>query len=224
MEANNIDEINLNYFKLDYSDQNYKTSHLYRKWVEINRPNDNNRVEIKCEKDNIIFFKSKNKSSARCPICHSEYFKCSSCGRVSNEYLKERCCIRSYFKKLIKDGDIYQFTGEDLGEVGKKSLICYFLVCLIPGIIGLGFHIISLSLFLLQLKDKKNIEYPDRVKNMSIFFSYLSFITFSLFVFLICEVYAIFFYSVFLLALLISLPFKFYPLKLIFGLIRKMIG
>ena len=218
MEVNEKNEIDSNYFRIDYKNQNYEISNIYKKWLEKKRLNNNNGEEIKCEKDNIVLFTSNNEKSIICPICNSKYYKCLSCGRVSNTELSE-CCFKANFKKLIKNEKIYKYTVNDLNDDDIINFI--FLIILfffIPTMIGIAVGLYSFYFFFFDLKNKRNEKYYDAFYKKEGFLCFLRNFSMIICIFLTSVVYTILFYFIFILFFLVSMPFKLYPVKIFVGI------
>ena len=217
MEVNSTSEIDTSYFKIDYDKQNYKKSNIYKKWLKKQRSNINNGIEIKCDLDNIVFFKSNNDESIICPICKSKYYKCPSCGKVNDMDLEDKCCFRSYFKSIIKNKKILEYAADDFGKDKKWTFINYILAFFIPSYFGMIICFSFYYFLYLGLKNKDNDGYDEVVDRSSPILLYII-LTNGL---LISVLYMIFFYYIYILTILISFPFKLYPIKLIIAIISN---
>ena len=212
-----------NIFNLDYAEQNINNNNKYKLWKEsILKIYGNDAKLFRCTQDKIIFYSSYDKIFddsiylCRCPICKKKicYF-CSSIG-----ILKDICCYKRsiyylYFKKglsFIKKVNKY----EDMHLLSQDYTI---LFTLIPGfnLFLIIFLYIDAALLKLITKDivfddkgKREI-YLDRYyrKGIGHFFTIPCFLMASL---LSLVLFVLNFYII-LFILLISVPFKLYPLK-----------
>ena len=202
---------NEKYFKYDYESQNLNDNINLLKWKEeIKKKNNNikNLKLFKCQKDKIFFYNSyKENYLGLCPIC-SKYI-CYFClfPNTRNDNSEIFCCI----KRLIHvcfciNGPIY---------IKRNNLCTGFAICfLIPGLnIFMGGLYMTLIINDIANQKKKK----DQILESEYFEEKYYFIfTIFLYFVLIIPFFVLNFYFI-LGLILISIPFKFIPLKYYLG-------
>ena len=197
-------------FKYDYNNPNDKIE--FKKWKKSMINNYGKDLKIlKCLKDKILFFiKTTNIDKynylVKCPIC-KEYI-CYYCSyNIKSNYIVEKyCCFKRQIFTYIYKASEYAKVSQDIG-------VDYFLV-LIPWINFL-FIIISFIrfYFFIEKKRNRNLKEIFFIKNncgRSIVVLISIILSFPLIVF---NIYFI------LILIIISIPYKFYPMKYIIGLL-----
>ena len=225
-DLNDESEVLESSFKFDYIEQNFDNNIKFQNWKNSMIQEYGKDAKLfKCLKDKIYFYSSYKDCISypcyrtKCPKC-KEYI-CHFCS-YSGESENIRCC----FKKAIGEQLFYYgfkyiklIDKEDV-EIKKISNNYKLLFTLIP---GLNFFLIyaaimSNCLFQLKLKNAKGGEEVREIYD-DIFFGNILFII-GLFapklLFIPLIIYNIYFVA---LLILISIPFKFYPLKYLLGFI-----
>ena len=220
---NSNNEFNLlekNYFKILYPNQDYKKSLDYQKWkksIEEKYGKNKNGKEVLCEKDNIIIWNENINYIIKCPICYRDIYLCKYCNKIKNKFVDVKCCYRDTIKIIVKEKkSIYKFLNIDNDENIK-----YFYFVLALFFIPFFFisHIVLSSIFLfycdLEYKDGKT--YDNYIDTKSLFYKILLVIIVLGYLLSMIIAFTIFSYIIFLIIVILSLPFKLYPVKIIFG-------
>lgn len=222
----NDDSENLEcFFNYDYDNQKMDNNIKFQEWKNsMIKKYGNDAKLFKCQRDKLYFYSSYKDCISlpcyrnKCPQC--DKYICHFCSFPgTNERI--RCC----FKKAIGEQLFYyglkyiKLIDKNDVEIKKISNNYKMLFTLIPGInfFLIYYSIMSNCLFQLKLKNAKGNEelreiYDDKFfGNKCIFI--ISFLA-SILLFIPLIIYNIFFV---VLLILISIPFKFYPLKYLFG-------
>ena len=208
-------------YKIEHSNQNVDNNIKYQKWKKdmLNKYG-NNLILVNCNKDNVIFCAKREKKKSykfKCPICDN--FICSFCLKSFNSDFHD-CCIRGRFKTILHD------TPECAEGIFVESIEYLLLIPFISFIYVIGGIFNSLFFRLVKpLTFKKQSEYShtysdhDKYKSRIIYsilfgFKVLFAITnlVSFLQFLILDALLT------IIILIISIPFKFYPIKYVFGM------
>ena len=227
MENQNIDlENNLleeNIFKYSYKNQNYKKSNEYKKWIkEMNIKFNNSGKEIICNKDNIIIYSlyDDNSKYIKCPICNSSIYSCIYCNNSENRQNK-KCCIKAYFKYYFKDKIKPLNLNIEINEFTEYFLLLYLIIPLFSS--SLFIHGLMGRLYL-DFKEEEDDYYDDYNNYNGLNFNIcdpccnFSILDVSIYLvqFLFTYIYAIFFLNIFLILIVLSIPFKLYPFMILF--------
>jgi len=206
---NNYTSINV--FKLQYKDQNVNNNIEYQKWKKLMlKEYGNNSMEFKCKNDKILFYSKYNIClndfyyKCKCPICNK--YICYFCSfNVNHEY--DLCCTKNgIFKAIFYNGP----------KSIKKPLEKTNLFMIIPGLNILIMVMSFFAFFYLGLiKEKSKINnndetYIDISKNKKYILNTILIISIGL---LLSITYLIIYNYLIILLLIISIPFKFAPLK-----------
>ena len=218
---------NENIFALDYLNQKIDNNADFQKWKrKMLVKNGNDAKFFKCNQDMIYFCTTyydclrSPSFKGKCPICSKDI--CLFC---SNNY-KERsdwiqCCIRRALNKAIFYYSLRYIKRYD--DVPFDDHI--HIIIFVPGINLLVLFIKCMDILYLDLPTKKSISdnngklysFRERLEEgcvFVIFFILIFAIGFTLCIsFLIYNIYLI------ILLFIISIPFKFYPLKYYYGII-----
>ena len=232
MENENLDiESNIlenNYFKLSFPNQNYKLSLEYKNWRKsMEERKGKNGVEIFCKEDNIIIYLNEENNQyyddlIKCPLCNTDFIleTCVYCSTVSFEFWG-RCCLPQYINEIIQRKKIFQYINN---KENMKEFFEIFFINFIPVIFSFQIIIIFVYLFFFNLKNKRHIliieDFLDEDKN-----KYMHTFQMILFFYSLCMsiTFSIFFYCIYIIIVILSLPFKLYPIKIIIGIIYAII-
>ena len=230
-DLNNIEKLeSADYYKLDYFRQKLDSNIKFQKWKTdmINLYGDNLEL-VKCYKDKILFCVDKKKNEKKyrykCPICNN--FICFYCLQAfSQDY--EDCCLRGRIKTI-------PFEGPGFGEsIFHQWIEFLLLIPFISFLYFIGCILNSLFFQLLKPVAYKEDDFEDSRVYMN-YFEYKSAITFYL-LYGIKVLFAIFITisftpfviivdgSITIILILISIPFKFYPLKFVLGMLVAFYG
>ena len=208
-------------FKLDYINQNLKKNNEFQVWkFSMILKYGNNAKLFQCKKHNILFYNSNDGYINSplyvkfCPLC--DELVCCFCSMplqsFDASYNKGSCCLkRRIYYLLFNDG--LRFIKQ---EIDLDSKYYYF------PIINFFLFILSIhsSLFyhLCNKRTMLKTDYQTNFQNNSEILFAIIFTINQLFSFLLIVPYAILniFFTIFLL--LISIPFKYYPIKYFAGL------
>ena len=220
-ESDNLEII----FTYDYANQNLDNNIKFQEWKNsMIKKYGNDAKLFRCEKDKILFYSSYKDCISlpcyrnECPKCRT--YICYFCS-YSNNNIKTRCC----FKKAISEQLFYwglkfiKLVDKQDVELKKISNNYTIFFTLIPGINFYLIYTAIISNCLFQLKTKNSISEEPEIYD-DIFYSnkcifYTGILT-SIILFIPLFIYNIYFI---LLLILVSIPFKFYPLKYFFGFI-----
>ena len=205
------------YFKLAFEGQKYEESSEYQKWKKIMiKSIGKNGKEFFCNRDKIVIFqKSENTEQAFiCPICKNLFYVCPYCRSIE---VNKKCCFISFFKEIIST-KIKIFINPD--KYAKENFLSNFLTMFIPLISNIIINVCMFDLFYLFLY-KNNIKYGDKIMRTKL--GNFSSTIFYLFVTIISLSYIILYYEILIFLMIISLPFKLYPVKLLMGIIDPLI-
>ena len=214
--------INEDVYKIEFSDQNLDNNIRFQNWKkDMLNLYGNKLILVKCYKDNIIFCAKRKELQTykfKCPKCN--IFICSFCLKYFSTDYKD-CCIRGRFKTIPYDGPEY---GKDVFKMSIEYLLLIPFISflyIIGGICNSLFYQLEKPLTF-----KEQFEFSDTYSD---YYKHKSIITYSV-LYYIRILFAIiimfsFLHFVFLDALLtiiiliISIPFKFYPIKYVFGML-----
>lgn len=215
-------------FKLDYEGQNIENNNNFIQWKQsMLSIYGNNTKFFKCLKDNILFCKNDDLNhdiffyQNICPICQNRI--CYYCSRYGRDIFFENasCCLKRKIKYIFIR-DKYFFLNQNINVESRRILFKqYFIIFLIPiaGFLLFIARIQTSFFYKLLMKNtilrddgilpsyKNHLNKKDLVITINIIFSCILAIPF-----LIINIYTI------LLVLLISVPFKLIPLKIILGI------
>ena len=237
MENQNSDqEINIlekTYFKISYKNQNYKKLKEYKEWKKLMETKiGKGGKEIICDKDNIIIYKIHKDNDIKiiCPICHSDIYNCIFCNKTQNEK-SYKCCYRAYYKYCIKDELKEVFSNhrkDEKLEDWTDVFIYEILISFAPSFSAFLILSFFFAIFYSNLKIKDDEDDYDDYNNNFNFYDCCSKIDvvnviFYGFAYIMSLIYGIFFSILFISFFILSIPFKLYPLTLLFDILFSMI-
>ena len=226
-------EINIikksNIFQKDYENQNVSSNAKYQKWKESMLKEYNDEIMIfECVKDKILFCTSYKKGLSKpsfrenCPICKKDI--CYFCSNSSDKtYADVFCCYKIgiyyfiYYKgfQYIKDVD-------NSGQIRDFSDIDYKII--LPGINIIYLYITIFFDLFLQFATKESLTSWNN-KLYPLYDSYESICGMKRRIYKIIFIVAIpyFIHNILFIIILfiISIPFKFYPLKYYYGIVNR---
>ena len=219
-------------FKLDYLDQNLDNNLEFQKWKESKKKKYGKNSKIfKCLEDKILFFK-KDEDCKRypfykciCPICEKPV--CYFCFRYSKELEGNgTCCLkRRFICMFLQDG--YRLISPIGQEHDFKPKFSIIIIYFLFPTLNLLFLILEIQFsFFLKLATKNAKtdnrgfleNYLQHLKKNNNFFAYLIAIIIGLFCFILNISFYIHNFYLIILIILISIPFKFYPMKYYMGI------
>ena len=211
---NTIDTI----YELDFENQNLENNLKYQKWKKVMLDKYGNNIKIfKCNYDRILFcikdceLKENIPYFKKCPKCKN--YICYFCSYYSskNNYNSLFCC----FKREIST------YSDKTSDSVKKDFYnnCWdFISFLIPGLSFANIIMFFFNILCLDLASKKSkANYKGELENPMIV-STIDLILFQGYLYLYVLIYFIFNIFMIIFTLLISIPFKFYPIKYIISL------
>ena len=227
-------KIDLNYFKLDYPKQRIKGNQSFEKYKNLKLKELGNDSELfYCKNDFLYFYVSKRDCNAmpfyykQCPLC--KYYICYFCQRTTSQPIgfNANCCIklRLYYLFFLK-GFVYLNEFEQLSIAQKNGFYLALKISLIPFLNLLYlFSCVILIFFRLLLKDKKwrydvhpsHNTYNDYYQLYNSFKIIMILMTSQAILYSICYTIYSLYFNIFIF--MISLFFKFYPLKYIIGIL-----
>ena len=235
MENNGIDEVlneskehnSYNQFKLDYNNQQLEGNIKFQKWKNLMIAQYGRNAKLfKCLNDDVLFY-SFNKDCKKhpiyksiCPCCHK--YICYFCHRYNNDEYASCCILRKICSYFLEDG--LRFINPNGHHYSEFTKILKFF--LIPGfhLIFLIFQIHIEFFYILATKKARNnnnknylLSYGEQMeRNYTLFQVFIGFDVASsillTFVFLLLNIYVIVF------LLIISIPFRLYPMKYYMGI------
>ena len=213
IESNLLEE---KYFKILYPNQNYELSSEYKLWKkEMEKNMGKNGKEIFCKKDNIIIYQKyeENDDIILCPICNATLYKCKYCSQIRNKKTK-RCCSKALLKETqVKENVIFQNLDKKY-EKNQKEFYKVFFSNFIPMFTSLQITLIFFRFLFLELENKKG-EIIMQTFDKKNFMCRIPFTIFLLFYYFSMAItYSMFFYIIFIINVIISLPFNLYNVKI----------
>ena len=209
-----------NFFRLLYPNQNYKISLEYKQWkksIEEKFGKNENGIEIFCKIDNIVIYNENVNNSIICPTCRKTLYICKYCNKIQNRKIT-KCCFRTKIKEnIIEKKAIYKYINNQKNQLEEFYLL--FIInftpfCFLPQIV-----LIFMDLFYLDLENEEGESYDCLIDKKSNIYKIPIAILFIGYYLSMLIAFSIFFYILFLNIIIISLPFKLYPIKIIIGFI-----
>ena len=213
-------------FKIEYPNKKLDNNKEYIEWKNsMMKKYGNNSKEFKCLKDNILYYINyknylSNEFNGKCPICGINicYF-CLSL-KAKNCYEWESCCLKkSIYRAFFING--LKFCKNNVDNYIYNA--CFRTFIFLPGI-NIFFTILKIiDILFLDVGIKKTL-YNGKNDNFDCFRSRIHkypimILPYFLFLFMISII--LFIYNIYfiIIVLLISIPFKYYPIKYIYGII-----
>ena len=221
---NKTDLLTNNYYKISYPNQNYNFSFEYKNWKKsMEEKRDKKGREIYCEKDNLIIYQEYENinSTINCPICNRVLYKCQYCNTIRNKKTT-RSCYKAYIKEIINRKSIYSYVLME-NELDKRDFYILFFLNFIPFIIVIENILIGILIFYFNLENKNDKVTFDACIDKKLALKICLFILVLFIAISIIVSYSIFFYTIYIICVIISLPFKLYPIKLLYGLLNSIL-
>ena len=229
-EQNNFDDnngmLNSNFFRPEYENQKVDNNLMFLKWNQsMKNMYGNNCVFLYCSEDN-IYFHSTNEEykqypiyQVSCPICHQDI--CFYCHRNAPDDFKENgtCCLQRKIKCMFNQ-DCYRYIKPIYNEPDINTYKEAFISFIVP-----VFHIFTLMaqiqgifFYKLWIKPERtlNHKYVRYYQHIGVYDSVL-FINIGIAILLVIPLFFIHLYFI-IAMIIISLPFKFVPLKCLLGI------
>ena len=224
----NLESNKLEIFKLDYEAQNYENNSEFKKFQNsIYNKYGTKQKLFKCIKDKILFYYDCSNYpfyEAKCPCCSKSicYF-CSS----SYTYPQQNCCLKKKVYYLFKVNVLlffYSYPGHLEHKVEFKESLFYAIVPFVNLLYFIGcLHAI---LFYRMKYNDENFDYNDydghftsMDKNSFFIRTFFIFeVACSILIAITLFVLNIYFT---IIIIIISIPFKFYPMKYLFGILHS---
>ena len=209
---------NNNFLKLLYPNQNYKISLEYKQWkksIEEKFGKNENGIEIFCKIDNIVIYNENVNDIIKCPICRKTLYICKYCNKVQKKKTT-KCCFRAQIKDfIIENKTIYKYINNQENQI--KEFYEIFRINFIPFCFLSHTVLFFMALFYLELENEEGENYGDLLDKKSYIYRIPLYILLIGYVLSMIIAFSIFFYILFLIIVIISLPFKLYPIKIIIG-------
>ena len=231
-EINTINsrELNLdNIFKIDYASQKLDNNIEFQKWKKSMLIKYGKDAKLfRCIEDNILFYitykdcRKKPSFGGKCPICKNQICLFCSYNFKGKYEWENKCCIkRNIYKLIFYDGLRYIFEIDKNDTSYEENIVIFEFF---PGIslfefIGKIFCILYLDLPIKKSlrNNRKYDTYRDEIERGN-FYLIIMIMLIAINI-ILCIPFLI--YNIFslILIVIISIPFKFYPLKFFHGLI-----
>ena len=214
IESTDIENsLEINYFKISYPNQNYKLSLDYKQWKKnIEEKLGKNGYELFCKNDNIIIY--QNSDNCNCPICHKVLYKCKYCKKTRNKITK-RCCLKAYINDIISDkNNLNRYIMIENNEA-KCDFYYFFFINIIPCSFASQSILSGVFLFYCGLENIHGEKIDNTLEDMKSSLKVIYFIISCLYILSMLIAYSIFFYTIYFIILILSLPFKLYTMRLL---------
>lgn len=209
----------------EYEGQNVSFNNDFLKWKKsmLNIYGENAAL-FKCLKDNILYYTSYDECKSypvyqsKCPKCKNKI--CFYCSRYIEDLYDEKgtCCLRRKIKCMFYQ-DCYRYINPIIQEENINTFLESIISFIIPGV-GLSIYIEHIQgILFFKLATKKSLQYKkieryyqhlknyDCIELINIFFTFI----------LVIPLFIIHIYFI-ISIILISIPFKFIPLKYFLGI------
>lgn len=215
------------FFKFEFKNQKANNNVNFQKWKNLMlKKLGNNAKLFKCPNDEIVFYssdydcKNVNIYKAKCPICNN--FFCYYCQyRLDKDYESARCCIKRRIQLMFLR-HIYTFIHPIIDyrdeNFYKETFNSIFMFYFVPLSTFLYFVSTVHAAFYYKMQSKKeddNCIYENRIKGSNFFI--IIFILDALQSIILGVPFLILDYYFKIVLLLISIPWKFYPIKAFIG-------
>ena len=205
-------------FNLEYIDQNLNDNIEYQKWKKLMKKEyGNNSKQFKCNKDKILFYSSYNdymddynKYKSKCPVCNK--YICYFCSyNDGKDYLP--CCLKN---SIIQT---FLYCGPKYAKEPFDDSNLFFLIPIINILLIIisFFKILYIYLMIEKSKNYNNEElkqYVDIDNGKIQILNIIIIISIDIF---LCIPFIIIYNYFIILLIIISIPFKFVPLKYFLG-------
>ena len=220
----NFDEKTENFFKLDYKGQNINKNKFFKEFkVTMFKKNNNKGLIYFCPEDNAYFFDSSEYKyqNGICPLCGKDI--CYFCSKRDQLY-RDKCCLSKKMHYLFyKEGFIF-FEDYFRGKLLFALIPLLNLILFVGGIHKLIYKIEDIYIremncywnFEGYLKSEFDRDY---VNHCDIFKFFVALDVGSTIILIIP--YAILNIIFTIILIIISIPFKFYPIKYLAGIAYK---
>ena len=217
-------EIDIDIFIPEYDGQKLNNNKYFLNWKKLMLTEYGQNAKIfKCIKDNILYCTSFNECitypiyQSKCPKCKNNI--CFYCYRNINDYFNETgtCCLKRKIKCIFYQ-DCYRYINPIIEEENINSFFEALILSITPIISLLTYmeHIQGIFFYKLATKESRQYikveRYLEHLNN--IFFEIIP-VLFQ--IILILPFFIIHIYFIIFL-ILISIPFKFIPLKYFLGI------
>ena len=219
-------DIKNNYFMPEFKNQNLKGNTSFLKWNEsMKKIYGKNGFLFKCSKDYIFFYRSIEECNryplyqVNCPVC--KQYICFYCHRYVNDDFKENgtCCLKRKIKCMFNQ-DCYRYINPIHNEPDINTFTAAFIQFIIPilHLLVLITQIQGIFYYKLAIKEDKIIDtscvrYYDHIS------VYDKVVILNIGIAFLLVIPLFFTHIIFIIAMIIiSLPFKFIPLKYILGI------
>jgi hypothetical protein len=204
-------------FNLEYIGQNLNDNIEYQKWKKLMKKEyGNNSKQFKCNKDKILFYSSYNDYiedyyiyKSKCPVCNK--YICYFCSYNGDKYFS--CCIKNSILKT------FLYCGPKNASEPFDYSNLFLLIPILNILTIILFFIGALYIRLILEKSKNNnkeelkqyvVTEEGTKKNLNLIIIFL--------IDILLSVPFIIIYNYFIILLIIiSIPFKFVPLKYFLG-------
>ena len=206
---NGIDDI----YEFDYDNQTFENNLKYQKWKKFMIDKYGNNIKIfKCKYDRILFcikdYELKKYISyfKKCPKCNNLICYFCSYSSSKNDYIF--CCLK---REIYKHSD----NASDLAKKDLKDNFLDFISFLIPGVNFAGIFMFFCYMIYFNLATKKSkTNYNGKLKRPQSEDN-IKYILYGI-LFLYGLVFFVFNFFMIIFTILISIPFRFYPIKYIY--------
>ena len=209
----------------EYKGQNLKNNISFLNWKKLMLIQYGENAKIfKCIKDNILYCTSFNTCisypiyQSKCPKCKNNI--CFYCSRNINDYFNETgtCCLKRKIKCIFYQ-DCYRYINPIIEEENINSFTeaLFLFITPITSLLNYIEHIQGIFYYKLATKESRQYikveRYFDRLKDISC----IEIINVLIQILLLLPLFIIHIYFIIFL-ILISIPFKFVPLKYFLGI------
>ena len=217
----------LDVFILDYAEQNFRNNIEFQKF-ENNMKNKygNNAKLFKCKKDKILFYDNSSNYpfyESNCPKCKKSI--CYFCSSINN-FSQENCCLSKKIYYMFKvDGFLFfeTYPKQLYEDINFNDSLIY---CVVPFVNLLYFIGCLHAIFFYKLKCKNqdpNYDYLDYEMRLTNEDKNQWFIRIIVLLDAFCSLFLsipliILNIYITIIIIMISIPFKFYPMKYLFGI------
>ena len=227
VEVSNQKDILLgnDYFQISYPNQNYKKSSEYKQWRKIaEKKSGKNGKEAFCEKDNIIIYQKKEfiNFNIQCPLCNRNIYQCKYCNK-SRDTLTTQCCIKASINDIKENKKIFQYINTEENKDDEIEFYQLFFLSFIPLFFSFINVLIFFIFFFANMEDKNGKLISETFEENRCLIILMRIFTL-FYLILITIVYSIFFFNIFIIIVIISLPFKLYYVRIVIGMYSALLG